>query len=80
MASTFTKERGRICINDDSFLHNEILRRSLVRKFENIVNVPFTLAEIRRWSSNIWKQSHGLSIYEMGNEMYNNKSGLIKKR
>lgn len=80
VASTFTKEGSRICINDDSFLHNEVLERSLVGKFKNRVNVPLTLAEIRRWSSNIWKQSHGLSIYEMGNEMYNSKSGPNKEK
>jgi len=73
-------EGCKICINDDSFLQNEVLKRSLVEKFENRVNVPLTLAEIRRWSSNIWKQSHGLSIYEMGNEMYNSKSGPNKEK
>ncbi|KAG5632199.1 hypothetical protein H5410_003916 [Solanum commersonii] len=50
VASMFTKEG--------------LLKRSLVGKFENRVNVPLTLAEIRKWSSNTWKQSHGLNIYE----------------
>ncbi|WMV09466.1 hypothetical protein MTR67_002851 [Solanum verrucosum] len=70
VASMFTKEGRKICINDDSFLQNEVLKRSLVGKFENKVNVPLTLAEMRRWSSNTWKQSHGLNIYEMGSEMF----------
>ncbi|KAG5611271.1 hypothetical protein H5410_022552 [Solanum commersonii] len=63
-----TVKRGdRICINDDASSYSEVLKKSLVGKFVTTKGELPTLADIRRWANGLWKQIHGMNIYEMGN-------------
>ncbi|KAG5623408.1 hypothetical protein H5410_008626 [Solanum commersonii] len=60
----------RIFINDDPEEYSEVLKRSLVGAFEPRVGETVTLSEIRGWPNRLWKQTHGLNIYEMGNGLF----------
>ncbi|KAF3669432.1 hypothetical protein FXO38_07594 [Capsicum annuum] len=60
------KQGGITNIKDSLVSQNEVLKRSLVGVF----NVSATLSEVRKWSNSLWKQAHGLNIYEMGNGLF----------
>ncbi|KAH0722003.1 hypothetical protein KY289_005047 [Solanum tuberosum] len=60
----------RIFVKDEPEEHSEVLKRSLVGVFEPRVGETTTLAEIRGWANRLWKQTHSLNIYEMGNGLF----------
>lgn len=60
------KKEGIIRIKEPLCEYNEVLKRSLVGKF----NAEATLSEVRRWSLSAWKHPYGLSVYEMGNNYF----------
>lgn len=60
------KGGGFVSIKDPHLTKNEILKISLVGEF----NATTILSEVRRWSNNLWKQAHGLNIYEMGRDLF----------
>uniref|UniRef100_M1DTT7 DUF4283 domain-containing protein n=1 Tax=Solanum tuberosum TaxID=4113 RepID=M1DTT7_SOLTU len=59
-----------IFINDDPEEYSEVLKRSLVGAFEPRAGETVTLSEIRGWANRLWKQTHSLNIYEMGNDFF----------
>lgn len=59
----------RIFVKDGPEEHSEVLKRSLVGAFEPRVGET-TLAEVRGWAKRLWKQTHSLNIYEMGNGLF----------
>ncbi|KAK6803286.1 hypothetical protein RDI58_001070 [Solanum bulbocastanum] len=59
-----------IFVKDDLEEHSKVLKRSLVGAFESRVEETTTVAEIRKWANRLWKQTHGLNIYEMGNGFF----------
>lgn len=63
---------GRIFINDDQEVFNEVLKRSLVCSFESSRRNKrlYHKSGERRWANQLWKQTHGLNIYEIGNELF----------
>ncbi|KAH0705557.1 hypothetical protein KY290_010248 [Solanum tuberosum] len=64
------KRGDRICINDNANSYNEVLKKSLVGKFVYSKGEAPTLADIKRWTNDLWKQTYGLNIYEMGNDYF----------
>ncbi|OIT04535.1 hypothetical protein A4A49_65261, partial [Nicotiana attenuata] len=70
-AAVVQEKRGAICISGESnHTQNELLSRSIVGSIpEGIIDIP-TLSEIRHWTSNSWKQEHGVNIYEMGQNRF----------
>ncbi|KAF3616335.1 hypothetical protein FXO38_34604 [Capsicum annuum] len=55
-----------ISIKDPPSDQSEVLKRSLVGEF----NVVVPLSEVRKWSSSLWKQTHGVNIYDMGRSFF----------
>lgn len=56
---------GRICISGDANIQSEVLKKSLVDEFMFSKGEVPTLTEVRRWANSLWKNVHGLNIYEM---------------
>ncbi|KAH0748151.1 hypothetical protein KY290_027383 [Solanum tuberosum] len=66
-----TSKRGdKICINDDANSYSDVLKKSLVGKSVIRKGEAPILVDIRRWANEIWKQIHGVNIYEMENDYF----------
>lgn len=64
------KEWGILCINEEPDSQSEILNRCTVGTFSENASNRTNTSEIGRWVCNIWKQTHGLNEYEMGNSNF----------
>ncbi|WMV18930.1 hypothetical protein MTR67_012315 [Solanum verrucosum] len=64
------KRGDKICIYEDLNSQSDVLKKSLVGKFMVSKGETPNLTEVRKWANNLWKQTHGLNIYEMGEGIF----------
>lgn len=65
MKEAEVQQEGEIIHISGDLTHNALLDRCLVGFFPEESSEIAILLEVCKWSANLWKQAHGINIYEM---------------